>query len=45
MSVSGFVPRKVAGDLDFVCVHIYPKTGHLKEDLNLLKGSGSGSLL
>ena len=38
VSVSGFVPRKVAGDLDFICVHIYPKTGHLNEDLKLLRG-------
>jgi hypothetical protein len=42
VSVSGFVPRKVAGDLDFICVHIYPKTGHSKEDLELLRGFGVG---
>jgi len=42
VSVSGFVPRKVAGDLDFICVHIYPKSGHLKEDLKLLRGFGVG---
>ena len=35
---SGFVPRKVARPLDFICVHIYPKTGRLKEDLKLLQG-------
>ena len=35
---SGFVPRKIAEHLDFVCVHIYPKTGHSKEDLELLRG-------
>jgi hypothetical protein len=35
---SGFVPGKIAEHLDFVCVHIYPKTGHLKEDLQLLHG-------
>src|SRR5262249_17034143 len=28
---SGFVPEKVAGGLDFVCVHLYPKTGQLEE--------------
>ena len=42
VSVSGFVPRKVAGDLDFICVHIYPKTGHLNDDLKLLRGFGVG---
>jgi dienelactone hydrolase len=42
VSVSGFAPRKVAGGLDFICVHIYPKTGHLKEDLKLLRGFGIG---
>jgi len=42
VSVSGFVPRKVAGNLDFVCVHIYPKTDHLKDDLKLLRGFGVG---
>lgn len=42
VSVSGFVPRKVAGKLDFICVHLYPKTGHLSEDLKLLRGFGVG---
>jgi hypothetical protein len=35
---SGFEPRKIAGTLDFICVHIYPKTGQLAEDLKTLKG-------
>jgi dienelactone hydrolase len=39
---SGFVPQEVAGDLDFVCVHLYPKTGQLKEDVKLLQGFGVG---
>ena len=39
---SGFVPRKVAGELDFICVHLYPKTGRLKADLKLLKGFEAG---
>jgi hypothetical protein len=39
---SGFVPRKIAEHLDFVCVHIYPKSGRLKEDLKLLRGFGVG---
>ncbi len=39
---SGFVPRRIAGDVDFICVHLYPKTGRLKEDLKLLRGFGVG---
>jgi len=39
---SGFVPRKIAGHLDFICVHLYPKTGRLEEDLKLLQGFGVG---
>jgi hypothetical protein len=35
---SGFVPQAVAGKLDFVCVHLYPKTGQLAPDLKLLQG-------
>ncbi len=35
---SGFAPRKVAGKLDFISVHLYPKTGKLAEDLKTLKG-------
>jgi hypothetical protein len=39
---SGFVPHKITEHLDFVCVHIYPKTARLKEDLELLQGFGVG---
>ncbi len=39
---SGFVPRRVAKEVDFVCVHLYPKSGHLKEDLQLLNGFAVG---
>jgi len=35
---SGFVPKAVAGNLDFICVHLYPQTGRLKEDLKRLQG-------
>jgi hypothetical protein len=34
---SGFLPDQVAPDLDFVCVHIYPKAGDGGEALNILK--------
>ncbi|MBI1903920.1 MAG: cellulase family glycosylhydrolase [Planctomycetia bacterium] len=39
---SGFVPDKVSGDLDFICVHIYPKSGKLDEALATLKGFSVG---
>jgi hypothetical protein len=35
---SGFAPLTIATNLDFICVHIYPKTGHLEEDLKTLQG-------
>ncbi|MCI0683164.1 MAG: cellulase family glycosylhydrolase [Gemmataceae bacterium] len=35
---SGFVPDKIAGDLDFLCVHIYPKAKKVDEALATLKG-------
>jgi dienelactone hydrolase len=37
---SGFVPQKIAEPLDFLCVHLYPKTAALKDDLKLLQGFG-----
>ncbi|HEX5269657.1 MAG TPA: cellulase family glycosylhydrolase [Gemmataceae bacterium] len=39
---SGFVPEKVAGDLDFVSVHLYPKKGAVKEALDTLAGFAVG---
>jgi len=39
---SGFVPEKIAGELDFLCVHIYPKTGKVDEALETLKGFAIG---
>jgi glutamate racemase len=35
---SGFVPDKVAGSLDFLAVHIYPKSGKVDEALETLQG-------
>lgn len=35
---SGFVPEKIAGDLDFVSVHIYPEQGKVDEAIETLKG-------
>src|SRR5215831_5914291 len=39
---SGFVPEQVAGDLDFVSVHLYPKKGKVKEALDTLAGFAVG---
>jgi hypothetical protein len=39
---SGFVPDKVAGDLDFLCVHIYPAKGKVDEALATLAGFAVG---
>lgn len=39
---SGFVPDKIAADLDFLCVHIYPKSGKVDEALETLKGFDVG---
>ncbi|MGL5097306.1 MAG: cellulase family glycosylhydrolase, partial [Planctomycetia bacterium] len=39
---SGFVPEKVAGPLDFVCVHLYPESGKLDEALKTLDGFAVG---
>ena len=35
---SGFVPSKVADDLDFVCVHLYPERDKLDQAIETLKG-------
>jgi hypothetical protein len=39
---SGFVPEKVAIDLDFVSVHLYPEKGKVKEALKTLAGFAVG---
>jgi hypothetical protein len=39
---SGFVPDKVAGDLDFVSVHLYPRKGKADEALKTLAGFAVG---
>ena len=39
---SGFVPDKVAPELDFVSVHIYPETGKVDEAMTTLKGFAVG---
>ncbi|TWT61434.1 cellulase family glycosylhydrolase [Rubinisphaera italica] len=35
---SGFDPMKVAGDLDFIAMHIYPEQNKLEEAIQTLKG-------
>jgi hypothetical protein len=39
---SGFVPEKVADDLDFVSVHLYPRAGKVDEALQTLAGFAVG---
>jgi hypothetical protein len=39
---SGFVPAKVADDLDFISVHLYPHKGKIKEALQTLEGFAVG---
>jgi hypothetical protein len=39
---SGFVPDKIADDLDFICVHIYPDKGKVDEALKTLEGFAVG---
>jgi hypothetical protein len=39
---SGFVPGKVAADLDFVSVHLYPERGKVDEALRTLSGFAVG---
>ncbi len=39
---SGFIPEAIAADLDFLCVHLYPETGKLDDNLKTLKGFSVG---
>jgi hypothetical protein len=39
---SGFVPARIAADLDFVSVHLYPQSGKLKDALETLEGFAVG---
>lgn len=39
---SGFVPREIAGELDFLSVHLYPEANRLKEALTTLTGFSVG---
>ncbi|HEY2910201.1 MAG TPA: cellulase family glycosylhydrolase [Gemmataceae bacterium] len=39
---SGFIPGKIAADLDFVAVHLYPKSGKRDEALKTLEGFAVG---
>ncbi len=39
---SGFVPTKIADDLDFISVHLYPKAGKVKDALDTLAGFSVG---
>lgn len=39
---SGFIPSRIVDDLDFLCVHLYPKSGKLNEALETLSGFSVG---
>ncbi len=39
---SGFVPKKIAGELDFIAVHIYPEKDKPDEAIKTLKGFAIG---
>jgi hypothetical protein len=39
---SGFVPDKIAADLDFLCVHLYPKNGEVPKAIETLRGFAVG---
>lgn len=39
---SGFVPGKVAEDLDFISVHLYPEKGKLEDAMKTLEGFSIG---
>lgn len=42
---SGFLPTRIAGELDFLSVHLYPQRGKLDEDLKRLEGFRVGKPL
>ncbi len=39
---SGFVPKEIAPELDFIAVHLYPETDKIKEELETLSGFAVG---
>lgn len=39
---SGFVPKAIAADLDFLCVHLYPEKGKVADALKTLEGFAIG---
>ena len=39
---SGFVPKEIAPELDFIAVHLYPEKGKIKEAMETLSGFAVG---
>jgi len=39
---SGFVPKEIVGDLDFISVHLYPEAGKVPAALETLSGFAVG---
>jgi len=42
---SGFVPQKIVPELDFVAVHLYPRTGKLDPAVETFRGFAAGKPL
>ncbi|HJR68882.1 MAG TPA: cellulase family glycosylhydrolase [Gammaproteobacteria bacterium] len=42
VDATGFSPRRLAAELDFISVHVYPETGRSDETLELLEGYDVG---
>jgi hypothetical protein len=42
---SGFVPKEIVGDLDFLCTHIYPETDKVDDAIKTLEGFNVGKPL
>ena len=44
-SSSGFDPKRVAPEVDFICVHVYPESAKMQESLDTLKEFSTGKPL
>jgi hypothetical protein len=42
VDATGFSPRRIAAEVDFISVHLYPEAGRVEESLELLQGYDVG---
>ncbi len=42
---SGFIPDRIADDLDFIAIHLYPESGQIDEAIKILEGFAVGKPL